>query len=577
MEDHPSIFNDVIGPVMRGPSSSHCVRPEPAILLWLVCFLPFIPFRTNGQQSRTLFTHADTLRGSITPQRAWWDVTFYDLHVKINPEDSTIEGYNRITYKVLQPGKEMQIDLMMPLEMDSIVQNGKRLPFKRDGNAFFVQTAGLPENNSYETISLYYKGKPAVAKNPPWSGGFIWKRDSLGNPFISTACQTTGASIWWPCKDIESDEPDSQRIAVTVPTGLQEISNGRLRSTENHANGTTTYEWFVNNPINNYDVSINAGKYAHYAETYNGEQGVLTLDFWPLQYNLERARKQFNQVKTMLKCFEHWFGPYPWYSDGYKLVEAPYTGMEHQSAVTYGNRYENGYLGRDGSGTGWGMKFDFIIIHESAHEWFGNNITYKDIADMWIHESFANYAECLYVEFLFGKKAGAAYVTGTRQHVRNDRPVIGHYGVHEEGSGDMYTKGGNMLHTIRQIVRNDEKWRKMLRGLNARFWHQTVTSQQIWSYMNQASGMDLSKVFAQYLTTTKIPVLEYRMAGRTVFYRWNDVVEGFNMPVRVMLTPGRYRWIQPEAGWKKIVTGPRGVTSFTVDQNFYVLSKRIPE
>ncbi|MFI5193228.1 MAG: M1 family metallopeptidase [Chitinophagales bacterium] len=540
----------------------------------LVCALFFIPFKTSAQEQVKVFTHADTLRGSITPQRAWWDVSFYDLHVKINIEDSSISGYNQITYKVLKPGREMQIDLRMPLEMDGIVQNGKRLQFIRDGNAFFVQMVRRQKKNAYETICVYYHGKPEISKNPPWSGGFIWKRDSLGNPFISTACQTVGASIWWPCKDIESDEPDSQRIAITVPDQLIDVSNGRLRSTVNNRDGTTTYEWFVNNPINNYDVSINAGRYAHYTETYQGEQGALSLDFWPLAYNLDKAKKQFSQVRSMLQCFEHWFGPYPWYRDGYKLVEAPYLGMEHQSAVTYGNRYENGYLGRDLSKTGWGLKFDFIIVHESAHEWFGNNITNKDIADMWIHESFANYSENLYVEYLFGKSAGAAYVTGTR-NVKNDRPVIGQYGVHDEGSGDMYNKGGNMLHTIRQIVGDDEKWRSVLRGLNARFWHQTVSSRQIWRYMNKASGLDLSKVFEQYLTTTEIPVLEYRLDHQFLYYRWTHAVKGFNMPVKVMLYPDNYSLIRPAISWKKIAVGLPDLSDLKVDDNFYVLVSRV--
>jgi aminopeptidase N len=550
------------------------VRTVRLILLPVLSALFFIPFKTSGQAQARVFTHADTLRGSITPQRAWWDVGFYDLHVKINLGDSSISGYNLITYKVLKSGGVMQIDLRVPLEMDSIVQNGKRLQFVRDGNTFFVQMARRNKKNAHEIVAVYYHGKPEISKNPPWSGGFIWKRDSLGNPFISTACQTVGASIWWPCKDIESDEPDSQRIAITVPSQLMDVSNGRLRSTVDNRDGTTTYEWFVDNPINNYDVSINAGRYAHYTETYQGENGTLSLDFWPLAYNLDKAKKQFTQVRSMLHCFEHWFGPYPWYGDGYKLVEAPYLGMEHQSAVTYGNRYENGYLGRDLSKTGWGLKFDFIIVHESAHEWFGNNITNKDIADMWIHESFANYSENLYVESLFGKSAGAAYVKGTR-NVKNDRPVIGQYGVHDEGSGDMYNKGGNMLHTIRQISGNDEKWRSVLRGLNARFWHQTVSSRQIWRYMSKASGVDLSKVFEQYLTTTEIPVLEYRLDHQFLYYRWTHAVKGFNMPVRVMLFPDNYSLIRPAGSWKKIAVGPPDLSDLKVDDNFYILAKQV--
>src|SRR5438132_240723 len=327
-----------------------------------------------------VFTHADTLRGSNTPQRSWWDATFYDLHVKVNPADSSISGYNSITYRVIKPAREMQIDLQLPLVVDSIV----------------------------------------------------------------------------------------------------------------------TYEWFVSNPINNYDVAVNAGHYEHFNDVYEGEKGKLTLDFFPLDYHVDTARKQFQQVKPMLQCFESWFGPYPWYEDGYKLVETPHLGMEHQSAVAYGNHYKNGYLGRDRSQSGRGLLWDFIIIHESAHEWFGNNITMKDQADMWIHESFATYAEGLYTECQQGKKAGAEYTLGQRKLVRNDRPIVGSYGVNDEGSGDMYDKGGNMLHTIRQLVDDDARWRGILRGLNKTFWHQTVTGKQVEDYISRQSGINLGKVFDEY-------------------------------------------------------------------------------
>jgi len=292
-----------------------------------------------------------------------------------------------------------------------------------------------------------------------------------------------------------------------------DVSNGRLRRVTHHPDGTTTYEWFVVNPINNYAIAVGAGSYDHYSDLFHGENGPLTLDFWPLGYHREAAQRQFVQATTMLRCFEHWFGPYPWYEDGYKLVEVPHPGMEHQSAVAYGNWYANGYRGRDGSGTGLGLKWDFIIVHESAHEWFGNNITAKDNADMWVHESFANYAEGLYTECLFGKQAGADYTIGTRRGIRNDRPIIPSYGVNDQGSGDMYPKGGNMLHTVRQIVDDDEKWRAILRGLNQTFWHQTVMGKQVEDYISAHAGTDLTKVFDQYLRTTQEGCC--RTAGRT--------------------------------------------------------------
>ena len=425
----------------------------------------------RSQQTIAPPTHADSLRGSITPERAWWDATFYDLHTRISPADSTISGWLGITYLVLAPAREMQLDLQEPLVIDSVTQSHRVLNIRRDGNAFFASLLDEQKMGTHKAVVIYYHGKPKVARHPPWDGGLTWVRDSLGNRWVATTNQGLGASVWWPNKDTQADEPDSQRVAITVPDSMIDVSNGRLRSTTHNADGTTTFEWFVASPINNYDVAINAGSYAHYSDSYEGEGGSLSLDFWPLAYHVEAAKKQWAQVRPMLACFEHWFGPYPWYADGYKLVEAPYLGMEHQSAIAYGNHFHNGYLGRDFSHTGLGLTWDFIIVHESAHEWFGNSITTKDIADSWVHEGFANYAESLYEECQSGKDAGARYVIGTRENIANDAPVVAEYGLNREGSGDMYSKGGNMLHTIRQIVGDDEKWRAILRGLNKTFWH----------------------------------------------------------------------------------------------------------
>jgi aminopeptidase N len=539
------------------------------------CFaLVVTPLTLAAQRSAKGFTLADTLRGSNGPGRAWWDAAFYDLHVAISPSDSSIRGYNAITYRVLEPAKEMQIDLQVPLEVDSIVQDRQRLQFRRDGNAFFVALTTPQTTGARKTVTVHYHGKPRAASRPPWDGGFIWQRDSLGNRWIATANEGLGASVWWPNKDYLADEPDSQRIAITVPDSMTDVSNGRLRSTKHNADGTTTYEWFVTEPINNYDVEVNAGQYAHFADEYQGERGKLTLDFWPLTYHVDTAKIQFKQVKPMLACFEHWFGPYPWYKDGYKLIEAPHLGMEHQSGVAYGNHFKNGYSGRDLSGTGWGMKWDFIIVHESAHEWWGNNLTDKDAADMWIHESFANYAEGLYAECQDGKQAGAEYMIGSRRNIKNDGPIIGTYGVNSEGSGDVYYKGGNMLHTIRQLIDDDEKWRGILRGLQSTFWHQTVTGAQVQAYINAHAGIDLTKVFQQYLTTPNIPVLEYKVAGTTLSYRWASVVPGFAMPVRAAVgDTSSFMLLHPTETWKAFGKPVAATDSLRVDRNFLVIAR----
>jgi aminopeptidase N len=499
-----------------------------------------------------IFTLDDTLRGSITPERSWWDVGFYGLKVSVDPANQTLKGSVQIVYKVLQHGDKMQVDLQPPLLIETIRQHGRDLTFSRKGtNAYIVNLGKRHYPNEVDSIEVIYAGHPIIAKNPPWDGGFQFVKDKTGNFFIATSCQGLGASAWWPNKDHSSDEPDSMLISVTVPRPLMDVSNGRLKSVIENTDSTRTFEWFVSNPINNYGVNVNAATYSHFSDTLHGEKGVLDLDFYVLPYNLEKAKEQFKQAKLMLKAFEHWFGPYPFYEDGYKLVEVPYLGMEHQSSVTYGNRYGNGYLGRDLSGTGWGLKWDFIIIHESGHEWFANNITYKDIADMWIHESFTNYSETLFTEYYYGKEAGTDYNAGTRKDIKNDIPIIGPYGVNERGSGDMYPKGGNMIHTIRHAINDDQKFRAILRGLNEVFYHKTVTTREIENYISSRSGMDFTKVFDQYLRTVKVPNLEYRQSGRKLYYRWTNSVEGFNLPLN-LAAQDRTKILRPTTGWKKI-------------------------
>ena len=354
-----------------------------------------------------------------------------------------------------------------------------------------------------------------------------------------------------------------------------DVSNGKLRSVAQNSNGTKTAYWFVSNPINNYGVNINIGNYVHFSDVFKGERGDLACDYWVMDYNLEKAKEHFKQAHLMLEAFEHWFGPYPFYEDGYKLVEVPYPGMEHQSSVTYGNGFNNGYGGRDESHTGWGMKFDFIIIHESGHEWFANNITNRDEADMWIHESFTAYSENLFVEYFWGKDAGAAYCRGTRLNIRNDRSVQGIYGVNYPGSGDMYSKGANMLHTLRQMVNDDEKWRQILRGLNQEFYHQNVLAEQIENYLIQQTGLKLGSFFNQYLRDTRIPTLEYAVEKNQVRYRWTNCVKGFNMKLKV-LTNGEVIWIEPTQQWQNLKLD-KLVESFKIDPDFYVAGFCITE
>ena len=545
--------------------------------LIFISFVIFNGAKAQGllEKKEEIFTRQDTLRGSITKERAWWDVKNYHLDIKVNPADSTISGSNTIKYQVVQEYKTMQIDLQNPMQIYKVIQDGTTLKYSREGNAFFVELIAPQIKGAIKELTVFYGGKPKVAVNPPWDGGITWKKDNNGNPFIASSCQGLGASVWWPNKDHMYDEVENMLISVNVPKNLTNVSNGRLLSVKQLKDGTKTYNWYVSNPINNYGVNINIGDYVSFSEKYKGEKGDLDCTYYVLRDNLAKAKKQFQDVPKMLKAFEHWFGPYPFYEDSYKLVEAPYLGMEHQSSVTYGNKFQNGYLGRDLSGTGWGLKFDFIIIHESGHEWFANNITYKDIADMWIHESFTNYSESLFVEYYYGKDAGFEYVRGTRKGIKNDKPIIGNYDVNNEGSGDMYPKGANMLHTLRQIVNDDEKWRGILRGLNSTFYHQTVTTKQIEDYLSQQVGIDLSTVFNQYLRDTRIPTLEYFFKDNQFGYRWTNCVAGFNMPVKVTLN-GKEELLQPEIEWNRIPANTQN-SILEIDKNFYVAGFNITE
>ncbi|WP_350285421.1 M1 family metallopeptidase [uncultured Croceitalea sp.] len=516
------------------------------------------------------YTKDDFLRGSITPEREWWDLNYYHLDIEVKPNEKFISGKNTIRYQVLKSHDVMQIDLQPPMKIEKIIGEGEELSFKSSGNVHTVLMNKEQVEGDFNELTIYYSGNPKEAIRAPWDGGFSWKKDSNGDHFVATSCQGLGASVWWPNKDHMYDEVDSMAISVKVPKGLMNVSNGRLRSVDENTT-TKTYHWFVNNPINNYGVNVNIGNYVYFGEKYQGENGELDLDYYVLPENLEKAKEQFKQTVKMMEAFEHWFGPYPFYEDGFKLVEVPYLGMEHQSSVTYGNKYQNGYLGRDLSGSGWGLKFDFIIIHEAGHEWFANSITYKDIADMWVHEGFTAYSENLYLDYHFGKKASADYVIGTRKNIKNDKPIIGRYNLNKKGSGDMYYKGANILHTLRQLVEDDELWRQTLRDMNKIFYHQTVTTQQIEAFLSKATKKDLTAFFEQYLRTTKIPVLEYGFEGKKLKFRYINIVEGFDMPIEVKIGDTS-KWIFPSAEWKtEKVKG----SDLVVDRDFYIESKKL--
>ena len=516
---------------------------------------------------------ADSLRGGQSPLRTCYDINYYHLAVKLDVIKRFLSGSNLFRFTATRNFTRLQFDLFANLQVDKVLCQGKDVPFAREANAVFVTFPKTIQAGSRDEFTVYYSGNPIIAKKAPWDGGMVFSQDATGKPWVATACQGVGASIWWPTKDQQADEVDSMLISISVPSGLKDVSNGRLRRITKLKDGYTRFDWAVRNPINNYDVALNVGDFQHFSDVYQGEKGPLSLDYWVLPENLAKAKTQFAaNVQPMLKSMEYWFGPYPFYQDGYKLIDAPHLGMEHQSAVAYGNKYQNGYLGKDRSNTGWGLKWDFIIIHESGHEWFGNNITSQDIADMWVHESFTTYSEALFVESQFGKTAGQEYLHGQRRNIQNDGPIIGPYGVNQEGSGDMYDKGSNLLNMLRTVLNNDEKWRQLLRGLSAKFYHQTVTGQQIIDYFNRESGRDFTKIFDQYLRHRNIPTLEIRFEDGKTLARWVADVPGFDLPVRVRLKGGEYQFITPTTKFA-IIKELVGATRETLEVdtfNYYI-------
>ena len=516
-------------------------------------------------------TKIDTLKGSNTEFRNFWDVKKYDIVLEPNFEAKSIKGSNKISLtiekNVLNP--VFQIDLQSPMKADKITASFPIADKKTDGDFIFISTKKKFKKGEKYTIDIDYSGNPVIAKHAPWDGGWMFTQDKNGNPWMTAADEGIGASIWLPVKDIWSDEPDNGiTFKIITPKDLVGVGNGKLIKQENLGD-KKSWLWEVKSPINDYSIIPSIGKYVNFKDTFDGEKGKLDLDYWVLDYNLDKAKKQFEQVKPMMKAFEHWFGPYPFYEDSYKLVESPHLGMEHQSNVAYGNKYQNGYLGRDLSGTGIGLKWDYIIIHETGHEWFANNITAKDQADMWIHESFTTYSETLFVDYVFGKADGNKYLQGLRGNIQNDKPIIGTYGIRNEGSGDMYPKGANMIHTIRQVINNDEKFRQILRGLNKDFYHQTVTASQIQNYFSEKSGIDLKSIFDQYLTTIKIPTLEYKQNGNQLTYKWTNVVPNLKLPIR--LADGQE--LKPTEEWQTATL--KSSDEWKVDPNYYIFTKKI--
>ncbi len=524
-------------------------------------------------EEKTTFTKADTLRGTLSPVRDWFDVHYYDLEVKIMPSTKTIKGSNTIYYKVLGKQKTMQIDLFSNLDIDRITYNGKELDFSREFNAVFIDMKEEAAVGSLQKIMIEYGGKPQIAENAPWDGGLVWSKDDEDKDWIGVACQGLGASVWWPNKDHQSEEPDSMLITISAPNELTAVANGNLRQKMPDGDDFTKHQWFVSYPINNYNVTFNIADYAYFSEEFKGMDGrILNLEYYVLAYNLEKAKEHFKQVPPMMKCFEEKLGPYPFWEDGFALVETPYLGMEHQSAIAYGNRYLTGYAGMDYSRIG--LDFDYIIIHEAGHEWWGNSITSYDIADMWIHEGFCTYSEALYVECMHGYEKAMDYVNAKKRTIRNDQPIIGPYGVNKEGSGDMYNKGMLFLNTVRHIIDDDVVWDDIIKGMLRDFEMSIINTDTVIQYMNRKSGKDLANVFDQYLNYTQIPTLLYKVdkKGKKLSYKWSADVKDFNMPIKYFDKKGQEQWLYPTTEWQTAKLKKQKNVKFA-ERQFYIKTR----
>ena len=535
-------------------------------VFYLSIFVSLTCLLSAGAQNHT-FTRQDSLRGSITPEREWWDLIAYRLQVKPDIKKQSLRGWNWVVFKPIDSTKRMQIDLQPPMQIDEVKYKNAPLHYDRDGNVYWLNFEDNLALHQLDSIQIFFSGKPKISASPPWDGGLTWTKDDKQMDFIATSVQGEGASLWWPCKDHMYDEVERMDIYLDIPKPLFGVANGRLVETE-ELTESNIYHWQVKNPINNYGVNMNIGNYVQFHEVYSGLKGKLDLDYFVLEQDLSKAKKQFKQVPKMLDAFEYWFGPYPFYEDSFKLVQVPYLGMEHQSSVTYGNGFQNGYRGYDLSGTGWGLKFDFIIIHEAGHEWFANNITNRDIADMWIHESFTAYSESLYLEYYFGKEAGQEYVRGTRSNILNDSPIISNYNVNQSGSGDMYYKGANMLNTIRTWLNDDILWRSILTGLNKDFYHQTVSTEQIEEYIIQKTNLPLKELFEQYLKTTDVPQLDVKLSDKEMYFRYFKTVPNFSMPLNIVINGEKVK-ISPNSKWQKM-TFDQKIAEFDVDPNYYI-------
>ena len=532
------------------------------------------------QYNLSHFTEADSLRGMLTPERTCYDVTFYDLQIALDPQNKSISGQVEIRFRATTDFNQLQLDLFRNMKIDKITYENQPVLYKRKHDAIFVQLPTIKKGTEGKLI-VYYQGQPTITQNAPWQGGFVWSKDDQGKDWIAVACEGEGASLWWPNKDHLSDEPDSMMIRITVPEDLVCIANGNLVNTIPVGNSMTRYDWRVTYPINNYNVTINVGDYVHFSDTYTSstDQTTMPMDYYVLSYNLEKAKTHFQQVSGVLSCFEKYLGKYPFWEDGYALVETPYLGMEHQGAIAYGNQYMRGYKG---GMIPPDMNWDYIIVHETGHEYFGNSISCKDHAEMWIHESFTTYLEALYVECTAGYEDALRYLQVFRsdRYIKNYNPIVGPLNVNftQFGSSDHYFKGSWVLHTIRHAMNDDEKWFALLKDFYGTFMMQHIDTEEVISWFEKHSDLALTPILHQYLYYPKVPILEYRLEEKkgtlVVHHRWITDVKGFKMPI-LMGHPDQYQLVPVTNKWKKTTLKSVDASMFEVATDRFLVDLKM--
>ena len=511
-------------------------------------------------------TRAEVLRGEYGQHRANNDLLFYHLDIRVDPDRKFISGKNTIRFKMLKDDRRVQLELYANLKVDKILLGATELKYERDLNTVFVDFPETLKTGREYSIDFHYSGMPLETSR---FGAFTFGKDRAGRPWIYTACEGPGSSIWWPSKDQWRDEVESMKISVAIPNGLVDASNGKFLGKTDLGDGYTRWDWHVQYPINSYNVSLNIGNYVQFTDRL----GTLPLDFYVLPESLEKARKQFGQAKPMIEAFQHYFGEYPFKKDGYKLIEVPYSGMEHQSAVTYGNRFANGYLERDWTGVGVSLKFDFIIIHESAHEWFGNAVSAADNSDMWIQEGWATYLEALYVEHLFGYDDALKYINGYKSKVQNKTPIVTAHGLHRTPPQDQYFKGALFLNTLRSVVNDDKRWWKLLHDFFQRFKYRNIMTEDVVEFFNHETGRNLTAIFNQYLRHAELAALELKFDGPSLSYRWKAAEKDFAMPVRIG-KPGAWQIIQPGTEWKTMPSpAPKDDLQVATDLYYIAVNK----